>query len=379
MTKLGLLFILIFVSACATTPPPRKAVLEMRWIRSTLSTDYFGFRNDERTAPTLDGTYVYLGNSIDGVVALDRTSGQQAWHFPVRGGVDSGIAVEENRIYFGGSDGQFYCLQKLTGEPIWTFPTRAENLAPPLVKSGVVYFLAGNNVIYALDAKTGKQLWLYNRGEASQLSIKGGTKPAVSGNSVYVGFSDGYFVALNKSTGSLTWERRLSDNIKFTDIDASPVIEGNRIWVSSYDGALYSLSRTDGQIKWRTDAGGSVPVTIVKDTLFYPSLDHKIYALDKMSGKQKWAKEFPENFGIPTKIQPHKGLIFVGLSSGPLVALSEQNGKQKVSYDPGQGVFATPAIDKKKNLLYVFSNEANLHVLELKWTRPGPLWKWQVN
>ena len=123
-------------------------------------------------------------------------------------------------------DGLLYAVRVDDGRVLWTYPLKAEGLAKPRVVNGTVYVLGGNNVMHALNARSGKLLWVYNRREAGTLSIRGGSQPAVSGDLVLVGFSDGAMVALNKSSGALMWETSLNRNKRFRDVDASPVIDG---------------------------------------------------------------------------------------------------------------------------------------------------------
>jgi outer membrane protein assembly factor BamB len=368
--------LLVATSACSTAPKAREIKFDVSFIRGTLSKDNYGYRHAERTAPLVNGDNVYVGNGVDGFSSLDKKSGDLAWKFKVRNGVESGSAIDGDSIYFGGSDGQFYSLDKNTGKTNWTFPTRIENLAPPLVDHGVVYFLSGNNILYALDAKSGKQIWFYNRGDVSSLSVRGGSRPTLFNGTLYVGFSDGYLAAVNSHDGSLVWERKLTTNLKFVDVDATPIVDDLNIWVSSYDGALFCLSRTDGQVQWRLDEGGAVAVTIEGDTLYFASLSQNIYALQKKTGTVKWKYNYEERYGVPTTPVLYKGLVIVGLSDGEVLALSEQSGKLLTKYSPGAGVFAPPIVDQSSGLIYVLSNQANLHVLRIAWHRPQDDLEW---
>lgn len=368
MTKIRATLSLLFASiACSTTPPARVLNVEVSWVKPSSQKQNWEFQHAERSAPLVDGNTVYQGNGVDGLSAFQISNGKLLWHIDVEHGVESSPVVVGDLLYFGGSDGQFYAVNKASGKIAWIFPTRVENLSEPLVKDGVVYFLAGNNVFYALDGQTGKQLWFYNRGDISSLSVRGGTTPAIFNGTLYVGFSDGYIVALNSKDGSMVWERKINSNPKFVDVDGSPVVDKDFIWVSSFDGALLCLSRNDGQVLWRVDDGGAVPVTIEGDVLYYASLNQKIYALNKKTGQKKWTYSYAEDLGVPTQPSLFKGLLIFGTSEGDLLAISEQSGQYVGRYRPGAGVFARVGVDKKRGLLFVYSNATNLHVLKINW------------
>jgi outer membrane protein assembly factor BamB len=376
MAKILLALLTLSSVSCSSAPTARQVNFNVRWIHSTLAEENYGYRHAERTAPLVEGDTIYQGNGLDSFVAMKKYSGRIVWRKLISNGVESGSAVFGNMVYFGGSDGQFYALNKENGKVVWTFPTRTETLAQPLISEGVVYFLAGNNVLYALDSKTGKQLWNYNRGEASSLSIRGGSRPTLYKGTLYVGFSDGFLAAINARDGSMVWERKLNGNLKFVDVDATAVVDENNIWVSSFDGALFCLSRVDGQIQWRLEDGGATPVSIDGDSLFFSSNNQNIYSLDKKTGVVKWKYSFEEKYGVPTQPIIYKGLVLFGLSSGNLVALSEVTGKPSASYDPGNGVFATPFIDDD-GWVFVYSNQANVHALKVAWHRPQDDYEWK--
>jgi outer membrane protein assembly factor BamB len=374
---LGVMAIAVGITACTSTPLARQARFNVEWVRSTLAKENYEFKHSERTAPLIEGNVLYQGNGLDGLTAWERNTGTLLWRMKIRNGIESGLALGGENIYFGASDGQFYAVNKTTGKAVWTFPTRIENLATPLVTDGYVYFLAGNNVLYALDAKSGKQLWVYNRGDVSSLSIRGGAKPVLYKGILYIGFADGYLAAVNARDGSLTWERKLSNNLKFVDVDATAVVDEQNIWVSSFDGALFCLSRNDGQVQWRLEDGGAVPVTIDGENLYFSSLSQIVYAVNKNTGVQKWRFNFEEKNGVPTQPILYRGLIIVAASDGDVMALSELNGKLVAKYRPGAGVFATPALDPQTGQLYVYSNQANLHLLKIAWHRPQDDWEWK--
>ncbi len=376
MRSSAFLTLVIFLSGCSMLKTaPNVLVVEKRWVRNTLEQDYLGGRRIHRFTPIFSEHLVITGNSIDGIVAFDRDSANERWRLSIKDGVEGGGLIADDVLYFGAGDGQLYAVQPENGSILWTYPLKAEGLAKPLVKSGILYVLGGNNVAHALNAKTGKLIWLYNRREASNLSVRGGSQPALAGDLVVIGFSDGALVALNKTSGAIVWEANLNRNKRFRDVDATPVIDGQTIYASSYDGALYAVALADGKILWNVEEGGYEEALVQGNMLYYSSSTGKTMALDKGSGKILWSKDNPRGIGTAPVIL--KGVVVVGEMSGALRFLDSRTGDPLGNFDPGRGVTSRAGIDATKGELYFMSHDANLYALRLDWKRFAKDWPWE--
>lgn len=385
--KLLLASALFLLTGCSTVAPTmgrdhqgNEFVMENAWSRTTLKNEFYGFRRMNRMQPIVLDTMVIESNAIDGIVAYERASGHQLWRIDLENGVEGGAAVSGDKLYFGSSDGQFYCVNLVNGKTVWTFPVRAETLAAPTVDNGVVYFVSGADVVFALDASSGKQLWVYNRQVTTQLSIRASTRPVVKGDLVYAGFSDGFLVALNRKSGTLTWEHKIGKGNRFHDVDATPVLDGDSMYVASFDGSLVSLKAASGDVNWTIEQGAYVPVTlgagVHADQLYYSTADGAILLVDKRSGKI--LKTFKLQKGIPTQVALWKSLMLYGESEGALVAADADTGTVVGRFDPGHGIVATPTVIEKTGEAYVGSVGANLYAFRLGYRRASDRLPWQV-
>lgn len=374
MRYLAGLLILAICGCSSMQSKPNKLVIERKWARSTLEKEYLGGRRIHRFAPVLTEKLIIAGNSIDGVVAYDRVHGNLRWRLDIKDGVEGGAYLADDILYFGAGDGQLYAVQSDSGRVLWTYPLKAEGIARPLVFGGVLYVLGGNNVAHALNAKSGKLLWLYNRREAGTLSVRGGSQPALHGELVLLGFSDGNLVGLNKSSGALVWETNINRNKRFRDVDATPVIDGDNVYVSSYDGALYALSANDGKILWSLDDGGYDEVLREGNTLYYSSSSGKTMAIDKVSGKVLWSRDNP--LGIASAPALFKGVLMVGEMDGALRFLDPRSGDLLGDFAPGRGVTSRVTIDPHTSEVYFMSTDANLYALQVNWKRFAKDWPW---
>jgi outer membrane protein assembly factor BamB len=381
-TGLMTLALVVMTSGCAGIgkgTQRREFVVENKWTRATTRDEHLGFRRMNRMPPVILDQMILQANSVDGLVAYSREEGREIWRLNLKNGVEGGVQVVGDRIYFGSSDGQFYCVSLATGKPLWTFPVRAETLAPPTVEKGVVYFQSGADVVYALDAQTGKQLWLYNRQVTGNLSIRSTTRPTIAGESLLVGFSDGFIVSLRKNDGGLIWERKIGRANRFQDVDSTPVVDGQSVFVASFDAALHSLDVESGRINWTVDEGAYVPVTIgsgrFSERLFYSTVSGKILSIDKRSGKI--LNTIDVKRGIATQPTFFRGYLLYGESEGALVAADPESGAVVSRFEPGTGLVARPSVIDSTGEVYFISNAANLYSLRMGLRPAGDKLPWQ--
>jgi outer membrane protein assembly factor BamB len=359
-----------FLSSDSETVQKEFVVKEI-WVRPTTSMPNEGVRKINRMSPIISGDLVIQGNGLDGISAYRVDTGTLVWSRPLPQGVEASGVLYKDRIYIAASDGTVLALNKTTGEPLWTTSTKSENTAQPSYDSdsGTLFVLSGSNGVHSFDGLTGKTNWIYTRQDTSSLSIRGGSLPVLSKNGLlYVGFSEGSFVALNAKSGTVAWEINLNKNKRFRDIEAGAVLDHDRIYVSGFDDKLYALS-VKGEILWRLDEGGYSPVKIDGEKIFYATTTGKVVCLNKENGKVIWSYTVKD--GMASEVRLYKGLAAFGESQGSLVFLNSQTGAPVGSFEPGRGVMVSPSLSEDGSRIFIISGEANLYALEAKWqTKP---------
>lgn len=379
---LSLVFVLagIVLAGCAhfrsltVNTEPKHFAFEREWVRHTPLKDHVGYFISHIMAPVIDGNVVIAGNEFDSIRAYNKNSGQNLWKRFIAGGVTSNAHVYHGTVYFGAGDGHYYALDSKTGRTIWAFKVTSEGIGTPLVTAKVVYFVTGTNSVYAVDRKTGEQIWLFTREDNSEITVRGASEPTLVGDRLYVGLSDGYLIALDKTSGKLLWQKQLNSSLRFRDVDAKPVLDDGRLYVSSYDGKLYCLDANTGQTIWIDRQGGFNAVTIIADRVYYSTSTHLLQALDKNSGQVLWEHSFDNTVG--TQPVYDKGLILVGEWDGPILALNARTGKKVASFFTGMGVTARPTIDPTTSMVYLNTRDANLFALKLKLRSKMDRWPW---
>ncbi|MCE3009937.1 MAG: PQQ-binding-like beta-propeller repeat protein [Proteobacteria bacterium] len=375
MGKLGLLAILFCLTACSTLEKARDRYfsggkrefhVSKLWARQTLEEDNLKFRKINRFQPLAYKNLLIQGNAIDGLVAFDRDSGRLVWRKTIPLGVESSGTLINDRLFVGGNDGQYYSLDADDGTVVWTFPIRIEALSQPLLDNGVLYFLTGNNSLYAIDASTGKQLWQYSRQDTTQLTVRGGSRPVLKNGTLFVGFSDGAFVAVLASNGAIKWEKQLSKNKKFRDIDSDPVIDGDFIYIGGFDDQTYALRTATGDIVWSAKAGVYGQILMNGDHLYVASTDSKVHKLKKDSGDTVWTYSLKEGVASLGGFLP--GILVLGGSSDHLYFVDVQSGRLINKYTPGRGIFSSPLVDEKRGQVAFISGEGNLYLMSAQWS-----------
>lgn len=186
----------------------------------------------------------------------------------------------------------------------------------------------------------------------------GKSQPAVVGDTVYVGSTEGKFYALNAKTGATTWvfdATTVAGPNTPQDYDAiwdGPTVAGDRVYFGDHRGYLYSLHRDTGALDWATRLDDHPKVNLTGSPVYYQgkifigtssfesggqqdypccTFRGQLAAVDAVTGKIVW-RYYP----VPQ----------------PRPAGTWPNGVAK--YAPSGGaVWGTPSIDQETGTLYV--------------------------
>ncbi|MGA7931286.1 MAG: PQQ-binding-like beta-propeller repeat protein, partial [Candidatus Sulfotelmatobacter sp.] len=77
------------------------------------------------------------------------------------------------------------------------------------------------------------------------------SSPAVFGDVVFVGGTDGNFYAVSSESGTLKWKFEAKSRIT-----SSPAVSGGLVYFGAYDGNFYALDAATGQLKWKFQTAG---------------------------------------------------------------------------------------------------------------------------
>jgi outer membrane protein assembly factor BamB len=293
--------------------------------------------------------------------------GRLEWSFATNGGFNAAATVNEGVVYVPGDDGTLYALQADSGQLRWKYDVGEEVVATPTVGEGKVLAVAENDALIAMDAASGKLAWRYRRDGGPGFTIRGAASAFVHDHVAYIGFSDGYLVALSMADGRVKWEKSLSTpGRQFLDVDTTPVLDpAGRLFAASYKDGVYAIEPGTGTVQWHTAKTG-VTNLLLRGPLLFVAGDAEIDALREDSGQSVWAHgEGNKAAGAP--VLAH-GLLIFATGQG-LVFLDAASGKARSFWNPGKGVSAAPLWDRSH--LYVLSNLGYLYAMRLHGTGSG--------
>jgi outer membrane protein assembly factor BamB len=361
------------VAACSLEPKvrPRKFELNNVWTVPFSEKPLNKFRRLNRSSPVLlkleNRNLVIFGNPYNGVIAVDDKTGNQVWTYQFKHGTEAKISTEGHFIFIAANDGFVYALDGENGQLLWSYPTRSENIAELVVNRGLVYVLSSQNTLYGLEAASGKRVWIYTRPDSHLFSIRGGGRPAVIQDKLFVGFGDGSLVAFKAGNGQVLWEQEFSRNKRFQDLDSDILALDDSVIVGGFDEAVYRVNKDSGLIIWKAEGGMFGAFALLGDTLCYSQTEKKIRCLESESGKIRL--DIPIQGGLATPPVFFKGLLVFGESEGGVKVWDIQDKKQISSFYSGRGLMAAPLVDIERERIYFVSNESYLYALEAKWKK----------
>jgi len=272
--------------------------------------------------PAIDADRVYVGSDRGVLFAMDRKTGQIAWQFT---GATSSLltrpAVAEKLVVIESTDNNVYGVEASTGKQRWKFNRADGSLgysAPRYDSDTKSIYVAGETSLYRLDATTGKQLWI------AYIGGKSTSAPDVGGSRVYVGGDSTGLSAFSISSGAPLWNFK---GERADDWFGPPLYAAATVYVTTYSRYVYAVDAVTGKQKWSYRLPGNAlaqpALDVKRSTLYVTSGTFRdnptITALDIKTGKFLWSYRAGYIAGAPV-ISADR--LFVGSTNGYYYAFS---------------------------------------------------------
>lgn len=124
------------------------------------------------------------------------------------------------------------------------------------------------------------------------------------------------------------------------DLTIPPTVFGSWGVLGFRNGQLSKFNARTGQIEWDARLDTFAARTVIKtgNKLIVVTASQSVYALDYQTGKAIWIYdgEDPDGIAVHTVSPPviHQKTVYVGMSSGDVVAINLENGKKNWSHNP---------------------------------------------
>jgi outer membrane protein assembly factor BamB len=195
----------------------------------------------------------------------------------------------------------------------WTFHAKGAFVSSPAVVGDTVFIGSTDGNLYAVNRRAGTLKWKF---ETKGRVV---SSPAVAQGMVYFASYDGNFYAVDAASGALKWqfatggERRFaakhlhgSEPAAETMPDpwdcylSSPVVTNGKAIFGSGDGAVYALAAATGAVVWKFQTGEVVHASpaVANGVVYIGSWDTFFYALDEATGKEKWRFKTGDDFAL---------------------------------------------------------------------------------
>ena len=252
---------------------------------------------------------------------------------------------------------------------LWRYRAGGWVVNSPTVVDGVVYAGSDDNYVYALDAETGELLWRFETDDVIR------STPTVTGGTVYVGSNDNHVYALDAGTGESSWRYDTGGWAQY-----SPAVSGGRVYLGALaegDHRVHALDAVSGEPVWVTEIPypftPEFTPTVVGDKVYAPGEFGEFHALDALTGEAAWS--FSTGIGAEAPPTVVGGVVYL-TAVNTAYALDEATGELVWSY----GTERFPAREFPaviENGVYYFSPDDHLYALD---TATGePLWSYEAD
>ena len=230
---------------------------------------------------------------------------------------------------------------------------------PPVLAAGRLFFGTNHGLVLAVEAASGRIAW--HRQFAGCIAAS----PAVGNGVVYIGFMNpppcsgsapSFLAALDDRNGRTLWRLRAGV------IEASPLLVGGRVYFGSWDHRIYALDRRTGRLEWSFSTGGRVKggVALAGRTVYAGSYDGYLYALNARNGHLRWAAGGGRLGGLYATPSVAHGRVFVSSTNGRVYAFS-LSGNELWTVQTGSYVYSPAALSGAT--AYVGSYDHRLYAL----------------
>lgn len=341
----------------------KSGALKLRKSLTIWSQFQFGYDNRLVLSPVISNGKVFLLKNNGVLTSHDLKTEKKIWSkriFP-RVFLDDyktpKIYAAKGKIFAISGINSVVAVDQETGETIWSKEISSIPISKPVSDGKLVYVITDSNKMYALDAEDGRIVWIHV-GILRPTAIFGSADPLIYKNFVIASYSSGEVYLVNKDNGETVWVKDLNltkainSDFYLTDIDATPVVKDDVIYAIGNGGLMMALKISDGSYLWKKEISTISDFWIAGKWIYVVDNADKLLAIQRLSGKVKWAKQLP-HFRKEKKPQTkfiYNGVVLAGdkllvsNSYGKLFVVKPENGDIEQEFSVGKKLYHAPIV-----------------------------------
>jgi outer membrane protein assembly factor BamB len=258
------------------------------------------------------GGTLYAADADGAIFALDAATGEERWRANIGAavmGTPNGSGDLGTLYVIAQDEGALHGLDAATGAERWKSegPSRCDG--SPGVGHGKVVYGSCDSALHVYSAATGTLERNIAIGDESQVA----SGVAIDGSAAFSGCRSGKVLQADLDTGAVVWSTQLTDAEIFT----TPAVDAKWVVLGAEDGFFYALDRTSGAVRWKFETQGTpVSPVIAEDTVVAAS-DGTLYLLALADGAELWSDEVSDLITAPAVVD---GRVIVGCDDGTVAA-----------------------------------------------------------
>lgn len=342
-------------------PISNSVKINVNWTKSFSGDNFLG-----NFIPAFGSQSVFFADTNGSIKSINPNTGTIQWESQVNA-LSSGVAAGFGVIVVSDIEGNVITLNQDDGSVLWTLNLKGEVLAPAAIDPKFIVVKTGSGELLALDKSSGEISWSY-RSKLPALTIRGSSSPVIEGDIVYATFDNGRLGVFELDSGFPVWDGAISyakgssELENLVDSDSNPVIDAGMVYTINYQGNLSLFDRSQKRAVWQTEASSFYSPLLIRGLIILVESKSNLRSFFTKTMEESWTSDAYLNRQLSNPIS-FSGFTIVGDYEGYIHVLDPLNGKtvgrKKISKKPIKKI-----ISRSKNF-YAVDESFNLYSLSI--------------
>mgnify|MGYP001194149113 FL=1 len=340
-------------------PISNSVKINVNWTKSFSGDNFLG-----NFIPAFGSQSVFFADTNGSIKSINPNTGTIQWESQVNA-LSSGVAAGFGVIVVSDIEGNVITLNQDDGSVLWTLNLKGEVLAPAAIDPKFIVVKTGSGELLALDKSSGEISWSY-RSKLPALTIRGSSSPVIEGDIVYATFDNGRLGVFELDSGFPVWDGAISyakgssELENLVDSDSNPVIDAGLVYTINYQGNLSLFDTSQKRAVWQTEASSFYSPLLIRGLIILVESKSNLRSFFTKTMEESWTSDTYLNRQLSNPIS-FSGFTIVGDYEGYIHVLDPLNGKtvgrKKISKKPIKKI-----ISRSKNF-YAVDESFNLYSL----------------